>query len=484
MTTPIFPLHRRAVLAGLGAVSLAAASGCAPAAAPMPAPKSRQFPEDFIWGAASAAYQIEGALDADGRGESVWDVFARIDGKIVDHSLPAIACDSYRRYAEDAALLSGASLKNYRFSIAWPRVQPTGAGAANDKGLDYYSRLADALLAQGVTPWATLFHWDLPQALQANGGWANRDIAERFADYAGVIAAKLGDRVKNFIVLNEAAVHAVLGHVTGEHAPGLKDASLLGPVIHHENLAQGRAIQALRAARNDLRIGTTLALMPSRAEGGVAALANRPAAEGFDALWNGAFLDPLLRGAYPEGALATIGAALQADDLAITKQPVDFIGVNYYSPAYIKLDLSSPSRIAAGAPPADTPRDAFGREIDPSGLYEMLERLRTQYENPLVYITENGCSDPFSNGPAVIEDGFRIDYLRKQLEAVRSAMEAGGRIGGYFHWSLIDNWEWALGFTSKFGLVGMNRDTGLRTPKASYAWMKALAESGLLDAAA
>ncbi|TPW07095.1 MAG: beta-glucosidase [Alphaproteobacteria bacterium] len=290
--------------------------------------------------------------------------------------------------------------------------------------------------------------------------------------------------MKNFIVLNEAAVHAVLGHVTGEHAPGLKDAGLLGRVIHHENLAQGRAIQALRAARNDLRIGTTLALMPARAEGGVAAFANRPAAEGFDALWNGAFLDPLLRGAYPEGALATIGAALQADDLAITKQPVDFIGVNYYSPAYIKLDLSSPSRIAAGAPPADTPRDAFGREIDPSGLYEMLERLRTQYENPLVYITENGCSDPFSNGPAVIEDGFRIDYLRKHLEAVRSAMEAGGRIGGYFHWSLIDNWEWALGFTSKFGLVGMNRDTGLRTPKASYAWMKALAESGLLDTAA
>lgn len=477
------PPHRRAVLSGLGATALAGASGCSPKQASAPALTSRQFPADFVWGAASAAYQIEGSLNADGRGESIWDVFAKNPAHIVDQSIPDVACQSYLRYADDATLLAGANLKNYRFSMSWSRIVPAGAGATNDKGVDYYSRLVDALLERGVTPWATLFHWDLPQALQAKGGWANRETARHFADYASIVAEKLGDRVKNFIVLNEAAVHAVLGHVTGEHAPGQKDAGLLGPVIHHENLAQGLAIQALRAARRDARVGTTMALMPARPEGGIAALANRPAADGFDALWNRSFLDPLLRGAYPESALATIGAALKPDDLATTKQPIDFLGVNYYSPTYIKLDLSSPSRIAPGAPPEGTPRDAFGREIDPSGLTEMLERLRTKYDNPLVYITENGCSDAFSTDPAMIDDVFRIDYLRSHLEAVKSAMDAGGKIGGYFHWSLIDNWEWALGYTSKFGLVAMDRVSGVRTPKASYAWMKALAETGVLDAA-
>lgn len=471
---------RRAIVAGLGAAALA---GCGSRTTPMPAVKARQFPADFVWGAASAAFQIEGSPAADGRGESVWDVFAREPGRIVDKSTPDIACDSYRRYAEDAALLAGANLRNYRFSMSWPRIAPRGDGVVNDKGLDYYKRLADALLEQGVTPWATLFHWDLPQALQETGGWAHRDTAQRLADYAGVVAARLGDRITNFIVLNEAAVHAVLGHVVGEHAPGLKDATKLGAVIHHENLAQGLAIQALRAAQGGLKIGTTLALMPSRPEGGAANIGDKLAADGFDALWNGGFLDPLLRGKYPQSALETIGAALKDGDLKTTHQPVDFIGVNYYSPAYMKLDLSSPARVGPGAPPKDRPHDAFGREIDPSGLFEMLDRLRTQYGNPLVYITENGCSDPFGPGPAVIDDAFRIDYLRAHLEAVKSAMEAGANVAGYFHWSLIDNWEWALGYTSKFGLVAMDRVTGVRTPKASYAWMKALATSGVLDAA-
>jgi beta-glucosidase len=449
----------------------------------MPSLADRQFPADFAWGAASAAYQTEGSLDADGRGLSIWDTFAATPGKIVDGSDASVACDSYRRYTEDADLVAAASLRHYRFSVAWPRIQLEGSGAANVAGLDYYSRVVDALLERGVTPHATLFHWDLPQALQDQGGWTSRETSQRFADYAAIVAARLGDRAKSIIVLNEPAVHTVLGHVTGEHAPGLKDASLLGPVIHHLNLAQGLAINAMRATQSGLAIGTTLALMPVRAEGAPLAFWNRPAAQGFDALWNGAFLDPLFNGAYPTEAEALIGDTLKEGDSDAIRQPVDFLGVNYYSPATMKLDLSSPARIAPGEPPASAPRDAFGREIDPSGLYEMLDRLRTRYGNPVVYITENGCSDPFSDGPAVLEDGFRIDYLRAHLEAVKAAMEAGARIAGYFHWTLIDNWEWALGYRSKFGLVAMDRATGLRTPKASYRWFAALAATGLLDEA-
>lgn len=473
----------RRQLGALGAGAAAGLAGCAPRTASMPALADRQFPVDFAWGAASAAYQTEGSLEADGRGRSIWDVFAATPGKIIDGSNTSIACDSYRRHTEDADLVAAANLRHYRFSVAWPRIQPEGSGAANVAGLDHYSRVVDALLDRGVTPHVTLFHWDLPQALQEKGGWAWRETAERFADYAGVIGRHIGDRAKSFIVLNEAAVHTVLGHVTGEHAPGLKDAALLGPVIHHLNLAQGLAIASLRAQHADLRVGTTMALMPARPEGGALAFWNRPAADGFDALWNGAFLDPLFEGTYPGAAAPLIADVLRAGDLGSIKQAVDFVGVNYYSPATIRLDLSSPSRIAPGEPPATAPRDAFGRAIDPSGLFEMLERLRTRYGNPLVYITENGCSDPFSDGPALLDDTFRIDYLRAHLEAVKAAMQSGARVAGYFHWTLIDNWEWALGYRSKFGLVAMDRDTGVRTPKASYRWFAALAATGLLDEA-
>ncbi len=441
----------------------------------------RQFPADFAWGAASAAFQTEGSPEADGRGPSIWDVFAATPGRIVDGSDARVACDSYRRYTEDADLLAGANLKHYRFSVAWPRIHPAGAGPANDAGLDYYSRFTDALLERGVTPHATLFHWDLPQALQEKGGWTARETAARFADYAGVVARRLGDRVKSFIVLNEAAVHAVLGHVIGEHAPGLKDGANLGPVLHHLNLAQGLAIMALRAERSDLSVGTTMALQPARAQGAPLAFWNRPAAAGFDALWNGAFLDPLFKGTYPPAASAIVGPSVREGDLDLTRQPIEFAGVNYYSPTTIRFDPASPSRIAPGEPRKGAPRDAFGREIDPSGLFEMLERLRTRYGNPRVYITENGCSDPFTDGPAILDDGFRIDYLRAHLETVKAAMEKGGRIAGYFHWTLIDNWEWALGYRSKFGLVAMDRQTGVRTPKASYRWFAKLAATGSLD---
>lgn len=464
----------------LGAAGLAI-GGCAGEGAGVFAPPvSRQFPPDFLWGVATSAFQIEGALAADGRGRSIWDVFPR--SAIADGSDAATANDSYHRFAEDVEAIAGAGLGAYRFSISWPRVVPDGAGAANAAGLDYYERLADACLARNITPYATLFHWDLPLALQERGGWAARDTAQRFGEYAAIVAARLGDRISNFVILNEPSVHVFAGHVLGVHAPGLKDASLIGPVTHHQNLAQGLAIQALRAGRDGLSIGTTLAVTPARAARGWPIL-NGMAADGFDAVWNCAYLDPLFNGEYPKAARDFVARALREGDMEIVRQPLDFLGVNYYAPAYLRFDPGSDARIALGEIPDGVEADAFGRHVDPSGLYQLLTRLRDEYGNPRVLITENGCSDPFGDGPAQTDDQFRIAYLRRHLEAVRSAMEAGCDVEGYFHWTLVDNWEWAEGYRSKFGLIAQDRVTGQRTLKASYAWFKALAESGMLPEA-
>ena len=443
-------------------------------------PKSRQFPKDFVWGVATAAFQTEGSQEAEGRGPSVWDLFEKVPGHVKDKSDATVATDSYRRFQDDVDLIAGAGLGAYRFSISWSRVLPTGQGAVNPAGLDHYSKLVDALLAKGITPYATLFHWDLPQGLQGMGGWANRDTALRFADYAHAVVDKLGDRLKNYIILNEAAVHAVFGHVLGEHAPGLKDINLLGKVIHHMNLGQGLAMQALRAGASGLQVGTTMALQPCRPAGGLPW--NRLASDGLDALWNRAWLDPLFKGSYPKDLDALLKGVVQDGDLKTVRQPVDFLGVNYYAPAYVRLDLSAPSKIAQANPPKGAELDAFGRHIDPSGLYEILDRVRREYGAPKMMVTENGCSDPFGTGPAILNDQFRIRYLRRHLEAVLAAREAGCDVRGYFEWTLIDNFEWDLGYTSKFGLVAMDRTTGVRTPKASYQWFKALAGNGLLPA--
>jgi beta-glucosidase len=466
----------------LGALALGGAtmglSGCEGGHETDLKPKSRQFPKDFVWGVATAAFQTEGSQTADGRGPSVWDLFEKVPGHVKDKSDATVATDSYRRFQDDVDLIAGAGLDAYRFSISWSRVLPTGQGAVNAAGLDHYSKLVDALLAKGITPYATLFHWDLPQGLQGMGGWANRDTALRFADYAHAVVEKLGDRLKHYIILNEAAVHAVFGHVLGEHAPGLKDINLLGKVVHHMNLGQGLAMQALRAGASDLQVGTTMALQPCRPAGGL--IWNRLASDGLDALWNRAWLDPLFKGTYPKDMDDLLKGVIQDGDLKTVRQPVDFLGVNYYAPAYVRLDLSSPSKIAQANPPKGAELDAFGRHIDPSGLYEILDRVRREYGAPKMMVTENGCSDPFGTGPAILNDQFRISYLRRHLEAVLAAREAGCDVGGYFEWTLIDNFEWDLGYTSKFGLVAMDRTTGVRTPKASYAWFKALAGSGLL----
>ena len=467
--------------AGLSAMAAAATlEGCEGRPAADPQPSSRTIPKGFVWGAATSAFQIEGSLDADGRKPSIWDGFQHLHGRIADGSDASVACDSYRRWSDDVDLLAGAAMNAYRFSIAWTRVVPDGAGPPNAAGLDYYSRLVDGLLTKGVAPYATLFHWDLPQALQDKGGWARRDTAQRFAEYADVVGRRLGDRIKHVITLNEAAVHTIVGHVLGEHAPGLKDAALLGPVTHHQNLAQGLAIQALRSARSDLSIGATLALQPCRGEGAPLAFWNRPAADGLSSIFNHAYLDPLMKGSYPSAMDAPLKGVLRDGDLKTTRQPIDFLGVNYYAPTYVKLDLGSPSHIAPGVPPKGTERDAFDRQVDPSGLSEVLAWLRTDYGNPHVLITENGCSDAFTSGPAKIDDAFRIAYLRRHLAAVLEANERGSRVGGYFVWSLVDNWEWERGFTSKFGVVAQASPGGARTPKASHAWLRSVIRSGVL----
>lgn len=472
---------RRALAPLAVGAAVAATASCGPNI-PL-APQSRQFPKDFKWGVATAAPQIEGSPDADGRGKSIWDVFAANPKNIIDHSDASVACDSYRRYKDDVALIAGANLSAYRFSIAWTRIVPDGAGAVNDAGVDYYKRLCDALLEKNIAPYATLFHWDLPQALQEKGGWANRDTAYRLADYAAAVADKLGDRIPNFIILNEAAVHTLVGHVLGINAPGLKNGNLIGPVTHHQNLGQGLSIKAIRSARPSAKVGTTMALMPVRPEGPWWNVQNQLPAYAFDAVWNKAYLDPLFKGSYPSAFESFVKTVLKDGDMAITKQPVDFLGVNYYSPAYIKYDSTNPGSIGQGAPPKGVKLDVEGREIDPAGIGENLVRLRDDYGNPPIVISENGCSDPIGNGPGLIDDPFRIDYLRRHIEVVKAEMEKGSPVKGFFVWSLIDNWEWNSGYTAKFGMVAMDRKTGLRTPKKSYAWFAELAKTGLLDTA-
>jgi beta-glucosidase len=296
------------------------------------------------------------------------------------------------------------------------------------------------------------------------------------------VTRRLGDRVKNFITINEANVHLVLGHLIGNHAPGLHDAKLLGPVTHHLNLAQGQAIQAMRAQRNDLVIGVGLALSPARPEGGRIHLLNDIAALAFDELWSGAFLDPLLKGTYPLAAEQILADAVKAGDMSTIHQGCDFIGINYYSPSYIKADFSGPSFVGLGRTPAGVTLDAAGRQIDPAGLQQVLNRLTEDYSKPRLIVTENGCSDPLGDRAAIINDEFRIHYLSAHLRAVGQALDNGSRVEGFFVWSLLDNWEWDMGFTSKFGLVAQNVNTGERTLKKSYAWFADVAATGLLPA--
>ncbi|WP_219462244.1 GH1 family beta-glucosidase [Nonomuraea rhizosphaerae] len=432
----------------------------------------------FLWGTATASYQIEGAAGEDGKGASIWDTFTHEPGRVRDGHTGDVACDHYHRWREDVALLAGLGAGAYRFSIAWPRVVPDGKGETEPRGLDFYDRLVDALLAEGITPVPTLFHWDLPQALQDLGGWMNRDISHHFADYAAVVADRLADRVEMWITLNEPFVHMAFGYGMGVHAPG--QALLLDalPVAHHQLLGHGLATRALRAAgaRQVLITNNCTPVWP--ASGSEADLA---AADAYDTLHNRLFNDPVLLGAYPD--LSAYGTTMNtvADsplvrdgDLAIISAPLDGLGINYYNPTRIGAPTEP------GLPWADVgvtgfPTTAFGWPVVPDGLRELLTGLKERYGDrlPPVYVTENGCSQDDVPGPdGVVDDQGRIAFLDGHVQAVERAAEQGVDVRGYFVWSLLDNFEWAEGYHQRFGLVHVDFETGRRTPKASYAWLR------------
>jgi beta-glucosidase len=461
------PIGRRELLRGTAA---AAAAALLPTHAGMAANPS-PFPAGFVWGASSSAYQIEGAVAEDGRGPSIWDRFSHTQGRIADGTNGDIACDHYHRWAEDVELLAAGGFGAYRFSVSWPRVLPLGDGAVNPRGLDFYERLVDRLLARRVSPWLCLYHWDLPQALQDRGGWTNRDIAGRFADYAHVVARRLADRVRHWAMLNEPSVHAIFGHTLGVHAPGLTGWPNFVAAHHHQNLAQGLGLQAVRAERAGLSAGTVLSLQPV-----VPATPkdiDRHAAERFDAVWNRAALDPLFKGKYPDVLAASFAPLVQAGDMANIRQPVDFLGVNYYGRAHVVDDPNSPLSGAAFGPlPAGMPVTAMGWPIEPEGLIEVLDDLRRNYGNPKTFVTENGaCFDDQVAADGSVHDSARLDFLRQHFAAAAEAIRRGCPLGGYFVWSLLDNFEWAEGVRRRFGIVRVDFATGARTRKDSYAGM-------------
>jgi beta-glucosidase len=468
-------MRRRTVLTA-SAAGVPAGTWAAPDEAPA---EKLRFPPGFLWGTATSSYQIEGRGNS--TADSIWDAFARRPGAIKDGSNGDIACDHYHRFRDDIALMARLGVKAYRFSISWSRVLPDGTGQADQRGLDFYSRLVDALLEAGIEPWACLYHWDLPQVLQERGGWMNRDIVDWFADYATLMARTLAGCVQRWAIMNEPGVHAIIGHGLGEHAPGFKDRDKMFAAIHHLNLAQARAIAALQghASSSSKEIGTVLSLQPARPASG--ASADRDAAAMWDALWNRAFLDPLFHGRYPKLLEPYLGKFVRPDDLREMQRKIDFLGVNYYSPMYQRADPAGLVGTNWGAVPAGMKATGMDWPIDPEGLVEVLLDLRNNYGNPRVYVTENGAYFKETPGSAGrIDDRERIGYLHDHIAACHAAIAKGANLAGYFVWTIMDNFEWAYGYAATFGLVGIDRATLTRTPKASYDWFARIARRNAL----
>ena len=427
----------------------------------------RRFPAHFTWGVATSAFQIEGAAREDGKGESIWDRFCRQPGAIADGSNGDIACDHYHRLDGDLDLIGSLGLDVYRFSISWPRVQPLGHGAWNEKGLAFYERLVDGLLARGLQPHLTLNHWDLPQALQDQGGWNARDTVHRFVDYARGIHQRLGDRVAAVTTHNEPWVVAMLGHDTGTFAPGLKSRRVAMQVSHHLLLSHGLAVQALRAERARSRLGIVLNM--AHAMPATDAEADRAQARIDDARGRRWYSDPIFKGRYPQEVWDELGddaPKVQAGDLQHIATPIDYLGVNYYS-RHVASASGHVDATARGLPVTD-----MGWEIYPQGLTELLLTLHREYDLPAVYITENGGAfkDPLVHGS--VHDSDRIAYLESHIAAVATAMKAGVPMAGYMVWSLMDNFEWASGYAKRFGVVHVDYATQQRTPKDSARWYR------------
>jgi beta-glucosidase len=454
-----------------------------------------EFPPGFLIGSATAAYQIEGAVTADGRGPSIWDTFSATPGKIVGGDTGAVADDHYHRLDEDLDLMAELGLEAYRFSIAWPRIQPLGSGAVNEAGLDFYGRLVDGLIARGIRPIATLYHWDLPQALEDVGGWTNRETAYRFAEYTRHVAEALGDRVPVWTTLNEPWCSAFLGYGSGAHAPGRTDGDAALRAMHHLNLAHGLAVQVLREVVPQAEVSVTLNFHVVRGDGDTSSDAVRR----IDALANRAFTEPMLNGGYPadlieDTASVTDWSFVLPGDAEIIRQPLDFLGVNYYSTARVRTwDGVSPreradGHKAAGGSPwpgseeveflrQDGPYTAMGWNIAPDGFEALLLSLHRQFPDLPLVITENGAAfDDELIGGRVFDDE-RIDYLRRHFTAAHRAMQQGVDLRGYLVWSLLDNFEWGYGFSKRFGIVHVDYDTQQRTVKDSGHWLASLIET-------
>ncbi|HEY3737671.1 MAG TPA: family 1 glycosylhydrolase [Jatrophihabitans sp.] len=458
---------------------------------------ARTFPNGFVWGSATAAYQIEGAVQEDGRGPSIWDTFSHTPGKVANGDTGDVADDHYHRVSADVALMKSLGLRAYRFSTAWPRIIPTGAGAVNRAGLDFYSRLTDELLAAGIDPYVTLYHWDLPQPLEDAGGWLNRDTAARFADYAAAVGAALGDRIEVFSTLNEPWCSAYLGYGTGVHAPGKQDNGAAITASHHLNLAHGLGTSALRSVLPaDRQVMLTLNLANIRPA--TDSDADRNAARHADALGNRIYLEPVFDGHYPADLIAetqhlTDWSFIKDGDLEAINVRTDILGINYYSPTLVQAAtpelhaqiprgfVNDPQSAPGPTPypgtdlvfscPQEGPYTAMGWRIEPGSLTELLVDVAKRYPTVPLMVTENGAAydDVVEQGGAVHDTG-RQAYVHDHLAAIHDAIEAGADVRGYFQWSLMDNFEWALGYSKRFGMVHVDYDTLVRTPKDSALW--------------
>ncbi|HVO39319.1 MAG TPA: GH1 family beta-glucosidase [Spirochaetia bacterium] len=438
------------------------------------------FPAGFLWGTATAAYQIEGAAREDGKGESIWDRFCRKPGAILDGGTGDVACDHYHRWRDDVENMRDLGLNAYRFSVSWPRVLPSGSGKVNESGLAFYETLVDALLRERIEPAVTLYHWDLPQALQDKGGWTNRDTALRFADYAEKLYLRLGDRVKTWITLNEPQVCAFAGYGDGVHAPGIRDLGQAVQATHVLNVAHALAVEAYREESPGAhRIGITLDLHPIYpwTDGASDAEAARVA----DGRINRWFLDPVLKGSYPRDIMTLFEAAKVAPHVSsgdlrlLASHPGDFLGVNYYFPLRALASDADKVLHYECAVHKERDRTEMGWEIYPEGLYDLLLRLRQDYGDRPIMITENGAAFPdrvIERGQ--VQDADRINYIRAHLEQALRAIRAGVKLEGYYLWTLLDNFEWAFGFTKKFGITSFDRHTHARTWKKSASWYQSV----------
>ena len=451
--------------------------------------RSTDFPADFLWGVATAAYQIEGAWDTGGRGPSIWDTFSHTEGKTFEGASGDDAVEHYHRFAEDVALMADLGVNAYRFSISWSRLIPDGVGQVNGEGVDFYRKLCSALADHGITPAATLYHWDLPQALQDRGGWLSPDVVEWFASYAHVAKEALGDVVSLWATLNEPWCSAFLGHSAGEHAPGLQDPGASHLAAHHLVLAHHAAIRALRDTghRDDDRLGIVLNLIP--AWPATDSDADRAAADGVDAVQNRLFLESVLEGRYPDEVLRyqrELGVAdqIDLDRLADSVEPIDYLGVNYYNINHVAHEPNAesmpawpgPREATIVRPPGHLTDMDWG--VEPHGLTWMLERVGARYPGLPLMVMENGAAYPDEVGDdGMVVDPLRVDYLAGHIAAVREAIEKGVEVTGYFVWSLLDNFEWARGYSKLFGIVRVDRSTMERFPKQSAHWYRSFLAS-------